>query len=430
MTNRNGKFRPARGWWMAGVVVGAVGAMATSALSQQEKVPGWSAVKKVIEDTGVVGGVNPTFDDLVAMQKVPKDPGQNYILHCHDGKLTKVPADKTRLPDKPQFDMVEKRIATAPDGTIYFNASTKICKSTDGGRTWTAHPRGTGPDGEEMNGYLEILDDGAFLCIRRKSEGARTDPIPVWTSSDEGRSWKILSKIVMPAKYNKRFPVYGMYRILSNNSLLCIVEGRMGDYRSDTLTSGPLLGFRSTDHGKSWEDPYVMAQWCSEGGIAQLPSGKLLATLRYQPSIAGKVAYAKMQKDGIDMDAVTKMVFLLDSDDQGRTWHNFRQLTSIMGQCYAFPAALRDGTVVVTHDCRFGPYDPSCRALISYDEGQTWEDEAYFISATIGTQHVVLPDDTILSISVTGDKPGGQFEVPHPYLSAIRWKPKPKAKTN
>ena len=292
-------------------------------------------------DTGCLGGVNPTVEDLAAMQKGPSRQG--YILHTRDGKLTKVPAERTRLPDPPPWDMVEKLMAIAPDGTIYFNGKTKICKSTDEGRTWTSYKRGLVPnvdDGdwqegagssvdhpdpdaylpkEDMRGYLEILSDGRFLTVRRASEGERTDPISVWASGDEGRSWQILSKIVIPDKYNSQHPVYGMYRILPDDTLLCIIEARIGNYHADTLVSGPLLIYRSTDNGRSWEEPRLMVEWCSEGGLTQLPSGKLLAVLRYQPSIAGKEAFTRMQEEGLDMDAVTKRLFLSDSEDQGRT---------------------------------------------------------------------------------------------------------------
>jgi len=35
------------------------------------------------------------------------------------------------------------------------------------------------------------------------------------------------------------------------------------------------------DNGKSWEEPRLLTDWCREGGIVQLPSGELLALLRW-----------------------------------------------------------------------------------------------------------------------------------------------------
>ena len=69
-------------------------------------------------------------------------------------------------------------------------------------------------------------------------------------------------------------------------------------------------------------------------------------------------------------------------------------------------------TVVVVHDCRYGPYPESARVMISNDEGATWEDEAYYLSRTKGMQSVVLEDDIVLTIVETGGR-----------LVAIRWKP-------
>jgi len=252
----------------------------------------------------------------------------------------------------------------------------------------------------------------------------------------------MLSEIEVPDKYNTRYPVFGMFR-LSDDTLLCVIGARQPKVREGDPPSSKetLLLYRSTDNGTSWEEPRTLADLCYEGGLAQLPSGRLLAVLRYQPNIAGVLI------EGLDYEKVSKMLFLSDSNDQGRSWHNFRQLTTLRGQCYGFPAALSDGTVVVTHDCRYGPYPPSCRAMISYDEGETWEDEAYFVAATIGAQSVVVADDVILTIALTGtpvlDAPhpdrsytyepgkvswatadGGIDEVPyHNYLTAIRWKP-------
>jgi len=299
-----------------------------------------------------------------------------------------------------------------------------------------------------MSGYLEILSDGTFVCVPRDSGGERSDPLAVWASGDEGRSWQMLSEIVIPDEYNTRYPVFGIYR-LSDDTLLCVIGARIGDYRANTLASAPLLVYRSTDNGRSWEEPRKLAEWCGEGGMAQLPSGRLLAVLRYGVGYAGKEAATKMQEEGLVIEKVHKTLWLSDSDDQGRSWQNFRQLTTVHGQCYGFPAALSDGTVVVTHDCRYGPYPSSCRAMISYDEGQTWEDEAYFVAATIGAQSVVVADDVILTIALTGapvhdtgaqPPPGGytyepgkvswatpdgsRAEMPyHSYLTVIRWKP-------
>ena len=57
--------------------------------------------------------------------------------------------------------------------------------------------------------------------------------------------------------------------------------------------------------------------------------------------------------------------------------------------------------------------------MISYDEGQTWEDEAYYMLITDGVQSaysrsLLLKDDTILTVASDGRDDS---------LMAIRWKP-------
>ena len=126
-----------------------------------------------------------------------------------------------------------------------------------------------------------------------------------------------------------------------------------------------------------------------------------------------------------------KHVFLADSDDEGQTWNNFRQLTTAYGQAYGFPVALDDGMVVVIHDTRYGPGTKGGRAMISRDEGKTWQDEAYYThygkSNSGYSQSVALKDGVILTIAGTSDHGpcGWKYSecVGRSDLSAIRWKP-------
>jgi len=359
-------------------------------------------------NTGILGGVTTlTGEELQAMQK-----GQ-YILHARRGKLTKVSAEKSLLPDSPPSDMVEIRTALAPDGAIYFNGNTSICKSTDEGRTWTSYERGCGPDGESISGSFQILSDGTFVCVLKASGGKRSDPVPIWASSDEGRTWQKISRVELPSQYFERY-IYGFFR-LPDDTLLCGISVRnmLADEHWTKWVSGKctLLAYRSTDKGKSWQGPSAICDWGFEGGIVPMASGRLLAVIRYQRPLLPTDPPDLMEKTG-GTGFPYKHIFLADSLDEGRNWKNFRQLTTVFGQCYGYPAALSDGTVVVIHDCRYGPYPSSARAMISYDEGKTWEDEAYYVARTQGMQSVVLPDDVILTTVETGG-----------HLTAIRWKP-------
>ena len=122
------------------------------------------------------------------------------------------------------------------------------------------------------------------------------------------------------------------------------------------------------------------------------------------------------------MDRVPyKHVFLIESHDEGRTWRNLRQLTTTIGQCYGFPAALRDGTVVVVHTTAYGPGHRGSRAMVSYDEGKTWEDEVYYLTYSDMSgynQSVVLADGMSLTVAASKDN----------RLVGIRWRPARRVK--
>jgi len=386
--------------------------------------------------TDVLGGVaSPSAEKLAAMQK-----GQ-YILHARAGRITKVSAQKSRLPHDPEGHIQILATALSPqdEHTVYVNQGSLMCKSTDDGRTWTSYPCGDW-GGQVHQGAFQILGDGRFITVTGKEGGVRAE---VSISSDEGRTWRRFSQINMPTQPRRYlyFWTYGIVR-LPNGTLLCAVlasnakDGEHGKGLGGTTSR--LLAYRSTDDGKTWQGPSTVADWSGEGGIVRTASGKLLAVLRYQRNL--------LPDDPPDLAIRTgsgpghypyKHLFLADSDDDGLSWKNFRQLTTVFGQSFGFPAALDDGTVVVVRTDGYKP-NRNGQAMISYDEGQTWEDEAYYIYAPsvrkMGhagySQSVVLADDLILTIAGTSDYGPclnswdaclGKSD-----LTAIRWKPERK----
>ena len=357
--------------------------------------------------TNRLGGVNnPSDTVLMAMHR-----GQ-YILHAQRGKLTKLPVERIQLPRDPgPISPQSIQASLTLDGTVYVTLATIVCKSTDGGRTWTSHKFG----GSE--GPLDILGDGTF--IRVTGSGIRTDPVEVITSTDEGRSWKTISRIKLPPLYNERY-LYRLYR-LPDDTLILPIEGRRGDREWPAEGAIVTLSYRSTDQGKTWNYHGIVPEMGSEGGFAMLPSGEVLSVVRYQrPRRAG-------DQPGVDPRGY-KHVFLSKSKDQGLTWTRLRQLCTVYGQTRGYPAALSDGTVVVIHDTRYGPGSPGSRAMVSHDEGTTWADEVYYMDSTKFTgsynASVVLKDDLILS--VLGSSQGGnswEAVKNNTDFFAVRWRP-------
>ena len=160
-----------------------------------------------------------------------------------------------------------------------------------------------------------------------------------------------------------------------------------------------------------------------------LPSGRIFATLRYQrESLPSDSSDLERRNRSISPGSPWKNVFVLDSEDGGVTWSVPRQLTTVFGQTFGYPAALSNGTVVVIHDTRYGPGPPGSRAMISHDEGQTWLDEVYYLDYTTFTgsytASVVIDDDTILTIAGSSQAGNGWDLVKNNTdMYAIRWKP-------
>ena len=127
-----------------------------------------------------------------------------------------------------------------------------------------------------------------------------------------------------------------------------------------------------------------------------------------------------------------KNLFVMESDARGLSWTPPRMVCTVYGQTCGYPAAQSDGTVAVIHDTRYGPGAPGSRAMISRDEGRTWEDEVYYmdVSAFTGSYSasVMMEDDTILSIlSICGSSKGASWDQVRDAtdLYAVRWRPEP-----
>jgi len=368
--------------------------------------------------TECLGGF-PTVDELLAMQE------GDYLLRMRDGKLTKVPAEKSRLPFDPKFHPQGGMVYRARDDLIYAAQTTVLSKSTDRGRTWT-----TLPDGAQRR-PSQVLRDGTFIRVDVATGEGQTDPATVYHSTDEGRTWQKTTEIPIevPGGYKMRYRHWTMTK-LSDETLFFCVDLRDEEYGGDRfLTAGTVLtGYRSTDGGKTWQGPIRICEWAAEGGMVRLPSGRLLASVRYQ----GRPLLPDDPPALIALaGAGFKHHFLVESDDEGFTWKNLRPLTTVRGQCYGYPAVQSDGTVVVIHDTRYGPGPDAARAMISHDEGKIWQDEVYYMFFGKGltgySRSVVLDDDTILTVGGTSTDPRAkqiwEGAIGNSHLIAIRWKP-------
>ena len=347
-----------------------------------------------------------------------------FIYHARDGKLSKVAAEKALLPHDPKGHPQCIHLAQSRDGTLYVQQETLMSRSTDGGRTWEAYETGMRQYGAMV--HFNILEDGTFITARHKDETPGDEPsrVYVWTSQDEGRSSTRSHEIPNPENCPERYA--NAMTVLADGTWLTAMESRA------ILGHDPTYVYVSKDRGKTWLGPtgmnsgaHFLGGKCYETMIVEMPSGKLQAVIRYHgPLVPCWPCYPEGKA------IAYKTIFLADSFDGGVTWRDLRPLTSVHGQCHGVGLSLDDGTVIVTHDHRYTPGTPCNRAMISRDEGATWQDEAYYLLYGMAhsgfSQSTRLPDGTILTVGCICEK-AGEHEwyglIDNTDCWAIRWQP-------
>ena len=85
------------------------------------------------------------------------------------------------------------------------------------------------------------------------------------------------------------------------------------------------------------------------------------------------------QPGPLDQPDTNKTVFLADSVDNGKTWTNLRQLTSVHGQCHGAGVGLSNNRAGCGVRSPLPRELGSGRAMVSNDNGKTWSDEVYYL---------------------------------------------------
>ena len=282
--------------------------------------------------TDRLGGTG--IPDIDALQKMH---ASQYILHAAGGRLGRVDVEKTLLPHSNNTSPQAVTVDRGAGDLVYVQQPECLCRSTDGGRTWTSRPI------EHGRGFgWKVLADSTFISVDCATGVGARGPATVWASADEGRTWIKRAEIPvdMPLPngepYSERYLHRGLSR-LADDSLLWTV-----DIRNSEVTSHSARIFLSTDGGHSWQGPGLMIDWGSEGGSTLLPSGRVFATMRYQrerlPSDTNEM-YAPMRDDPevgrnfLERFGRTpsgfKNLFVMESDDRGLSWTPPRMLCTV-----------------------------------------------------------------------------------------------------
>jgi hypothetical protein len=253
--------------------------------------------------------------------------------------------------------------------------------SSDGGLTWSEPVIPISPDviGPNYEGRILQFPDGRILLatIGRKHVGKEIISVgPYFSESkDFGRTWSPPWKMDLscvwsdgngwPTRQNIVYPDGSIILFASNYS-----------NQLDTWA------FRSTDGGHTVTEHWLIGTHCSDQSFILLPSGKIIAALRmfglYMPREELPYGYHSEWDDsneGHDYLAVT------ESMDGGYTWNSPCPVTYYM-EVPGHLMVLQDGRLLLTYGVRH--YPMGVQALISEDEGKTWNVENRFMLCWFG----------------------------------------------
>ena len=197
----------------------------------------------------------------------------------------------------------------------------------------------------ELNRELYM---GAIEYLKKMPEERNIYGSFVRLSDDYGCTWKKSIKVTISAPHG---PVK-----LRDGRLLYVGK----EFYSDrTSGKGDILAYESSDNGKTWEyvstvkDTKGYASYIfTEPHTVELKSGRILCGIRVQEG-----------------DQIT--VHLCHSDDGGKSWSELVPL----GNCGSPPHFMihSSGAVILSYGRRKEPFGQ--RALISYDDGETFSKE-------------------------------------------------------
>ncbi len=255
-------------------------------------------------------------------------------------------------------------------------------RSFDRGRTWDrerlqehrgntlGEHDGSGESIAEL-GPLDFADKDTLLWTQSSNFGTPNSRPYVRVSKDAGRNWS----------RSYRLPMDGLPAISTNSSQMLRSDGRsmlmLTMVSKDGWTRRPMVYLSTADqstwHFLSFVTPKEDVFGATDGDWArlassfafgghrwfyprtvQLPSGRILCTLRCQRSPQG--------------DMWSEMYY---SDDGGGTWA-FRSRINDFGAPTSL-VRMQDGRLVAVYGYRLPPY--GLRAAVSEDEGLTWNPE-------------------------------------------------------
>lgn len=410
------------------------------------------------------------------------DPLEKYPLYPDQGQLLVTRGDEVvdtlpcqRMAIDPQAEPFTSRhthghIGRTSDGTLYVavgNEYSVLLASDDEGVTWSRI------NDAPPNGALTVLQDDSFIVAATEQDEQGRMRLLFHRSTDRGHSFDRISSID-PGPFPSVF-LDGNILELQDGTLLCPAQHMdqcdIDPEKLNQMYLGALwirraaqYMVRSDDQGQTWKSGLDTHFWsalldsnlnifamgphggnpgpggtfpgCWETDLNQLPNGRVMAVLRYsgpQQPWHHDVAEAWNAGDPDIHGRMFRTVVLSDSDDGGITWQPMRPVADANGRAMlqmndtnGHVVSLPDGRLLLVYVRRDPNYAMQLMALLSDDDGQSWQPDTYNLQAGFGyPSSLVLDDGTVVTVTgrAVNDKTGKPL-IPFD-AQVIRWKPKP-----
>ena len=332
-----------------------------------------------------------------------------------------------------------------------YHEYSKLCRSTDIGKTWSDPMRVQLSPGKDFLGrenWLTAVDDGTphgllFTTnhiIRADSENPTpgTCRCTINRSTDGGVTWK---QTLLPAKWSH-----------TSRNVVQMPDGSLkvgaNRYGTDGANGINNRWLTSTDGGLNWTDSELelphyttfqgkQMEYDNAVGFFQESytylnaAGELLQWIRLD---RGSPMYAMHTDKPTGNDNADRMIFT-KSTDGGLTWSNvedFPRYTGTLepyGQMYPRAIGLDDGRVLLTYTKRSGTPPLGLRAVLSTDGGDTFDFNSDVLILDENTQvgwpsgggfgnTIQFPDGSLISCySYATTSEGG----PDPHIEVVHW---------
>ena len=383
---------------------------------------------------------------MVRMRPDDRFEGGDYVEEHELMVYRRLPAEQLDFAEIGAKGVV---ICRHPDGSLVFSSREPVIhRSTDEGRTWKKladiqlikHGR-LAPWGFGVTSQGTFLYSYGIQLPVGKGYIARSD--------DGGKTWTQVSLDPSPMHRMGHGDSSRIIGLSDGTIIMSCGNTWAGEGLNHWAThrgySGDVV-LRSRDDGKTWGDGTVLPPGSCESNFLELPSGKLLIATRYQrhatpydlfkvigpqpvprdpnrdgdvPVFPAAAEFAKRPwwgKPGVEVGIGRfKNEAVMISHDKGYSFST-PELVTRLHMVSADVVLLTDGRVVMVYDHKDAPH--GVRALVSRDEGRTWQKERYVIGygrkRAGRASSVALKDGTVYTLYAESGGKG---------VHATIWKP-------